>query len=196
MAAFYKLAALATAETFDGTKKEADELVVAYPTLISIAKGYPEKTGANTFGAAATGCTASFVIDEAWAIDTAAEVTLTSLTACTANGNLSIKILGGTAVVVAITTAADTADKVATAIRNTAFAGWTVAGSGADVTFVQADYTGAILAVIDQDGEVLNAYADQTIVFQTEMVTNKGEVSKTEIWEDADFAKYFVAVGA
>jgi hypothetical protein len=73
----------------------------------------------------------SVVTPSAAAVAEVASLTISA--APTANGDVTVTLDGVATAVAVVTT--DTADGVATKIRNTAFAGWTTGGSGATVTF-------------------------------------------------------------
>jgi hypothetical protein len=196
MADYIKLAAVADCVQFDGTQTNAEAIETAYPGIVSIAveAPYVPLTGENALTPALTGVTGTFVTDEEGDETTAAVVTLTVTHACSANGNIIISILGAPNITVAVTTSDDSATKVATKIRAKTGTGFTLTGTGADVIFTQNTPTNGVLDVIDQNGEILNAYATQWIVFSSAMETNKEEIDKTEIWANAPFTKYFQAV--
>jgi len=196
MAKYTKIASLADAELFDGSKTNADALVVSYPSIISVAKVesvYPVYTGANSLTAGATGVTGSFVTDEAGSATVAGKVTMTISHACTTSGDLTISILGKTLVVPCLDTM-DSATKVATAIRATKFTGWVLAGSNAIVTFTVAQPKDSVLNVTNHLGKVMNCYATNYIVFNTDMKVAGITTSTTEIWDGVNFAKYYTAV--
>lgn len=197
MANYTRNAEKAVAEAFNGTQDTADTLIAAYPDIISLQKEegtYPVKSGANTFGAASTGVTATMATTEPGTEYVAAVVTLTVTHACTTSGDVSVKVLGGTAVPIAVLDTDDTAAKVATKIRAGTFTGWTLSGSDNIVIFTldAVGQTDAVLFVLNEKGSYLNAYKDTYIVF----TSGYRIPDTTTIWDKTDFEKYWTVAGA
>lgn len=199
MADYYKIEAKAVAESFDGTQATAEALVAAYPDVISIASPavtYPALTGTVEVDAAETGvvATVDIVKEDEY---TAGVVTITVTDGASATGDLTITFFEEDPILVAVTLG-DNALTVAAAIAGATFPGFTaVDNMDGTITITQdlADEGNAILNVIDEVGEVLNAYKDTYIVFKTEMVSSTIELEATEVWSKAGFEKYWIAVG-
>lgn len=194
MGTFYKVAGVATAELFDGTKAMADILVAAYPGIISIAKSESQYTilsGNNEITPGSTDVAADFVIDEAGDLVTPAVVTLSVTNECTENGTISISILGDTPISIAVTTAMDSYTKVAAAIRAAVTSKWVLTGTDADVIFTQAQAYDAILDVLDEKREIKNAYKGFYISFVTTCDDLGVETDSVEVLPKAIFEKFY-----
>ena len=197
MAKYTKIASLADAELFQGDQRGADNLVVSYPDIISIAKDespYTVYSGANNLVPALTGVTGTITTDKAGSETVPAVVTLVVTNKCTTDGNITISVLGAKPVTIAVEDTLDTVDKVATQIRNTVFAGFTLTGATDTVIFTVSEPLDAILNVINEKGEVLNCYATNLIVFNHDMDVSGIATESTEIWNAVNFAKYFTAL--
>lgn len=197
MANYYKVAASAVAEAFDGTQAGAEALVAAYPDIISIQQEdtYPLLSGTVSVDPAETGAVVTATITKT-NLSSPYVVKLSVTAAPTkADGNLTIEFFEEDPIVVAVLDtdgALETAAKIAAAT----FPGFTaVDGLDGTVTLTEDVLNNVILSVVDENGLVLNAYKNDYVAFIDEMSKASFEVSKTEVWPKAMFEKYFIALG-
>lgn len=193
MADFYKVAAKATAELFDGAQASAEALVLAYPDVISIQQEdtYPTLAGQVTLDAAETGTNVSITVTKE-DLFSPYVIEFEVVGGPTASGDLTIEFFEEDPIVVAVL---DTDDALETAAKIAAatFPGFTaVDGLDGTVTVTEDALDNVILAVLKEDGSIQNAYADNYIAFVTE-IDSSVEVSKTQVWSKTAFEKYFIA---
>jgi hypothetical protein len=124
-----KVATALRAATYAGWTVSGTDADVTFTAAVAEARA-----GTYAISGGATGVTASFVQTTAGANAVAEVREMTVTAACNSNGNITIT-LNGAAFVVAVTTALDSAAKVATLLRATTFAGWTTSGEAEDVVF-------------------------------------------------------------
>jgi hypothetical protein len=197
MANYYKVAASAVAELFDGSQAGAEALILAYPDIVSIQQGdtYPELVGTVEVD---VGDTLAEVSTEITKEDLSSpyEIVFTVDTAPTVAGDLTIEFFEEDPIVVAVLEtddALETAAKIAAAT----FPGFTaVDNMDGTVTVTEDALDNVILSVLDENGLILNAYKDSYIAFIDEMSKASFEVSKTEVWPKAMFEKYFIEIEA
>lgn len=195
MANYYRLAAKAVAEQFDGSQAGAEALVTAYPDIISIQQNeqkiYPIVKGKVTADPAETGVTVDIAYDQPK--DKPMTVTIGVTAGATASGDVTISFFDQDPIIVAVE-ADDTADAVAALIAAKTYTGFTATVEDAVVTIVQVivPQADAILSIIDTKGEILNAYATDYIAFIDNMGPDLIEVEVTQVWDETSFEKYFV----
>ena len=202
MADFIKLAATAVAETFDGTQEEAEALVAAYADEITIQQDetlFPAVTNkVSTVDVSDTEVLVTVTNTVPADVQHANVCTILVTHEAIAEGTLTVTVFDLEPVEIAVATTDDTATKVATAIRAGTYTGYTAGGTNATVTITQdADHQAdAIINVLNQDGESLCAYKDNTIAWVSTFVDPYHTTETTEVWEDAEFAKTFTAAGS
>lgn len=197
MANYYKVAAKAVAELFDGTQEGAEALVTAYPESISIQSDitYPELEGQVLVDVGNTGITVDVDVSKE-DIYSPYEIVFTVTGTATATDDITITFWEEDPIVVAVTNEDDNLT-IAAAIAGATFPGFTaVDGLDGTVTVTQDAIANAILAVVKEDGSIQNAYKDDYIAFITEMEKAPFEIYKTQIWAKTWFEKYFIAEGA
>lgn len=198
MATYNRISGIAEATLFDGTQVGAEALVVAYPDVISIQSDitYPVLVGDVTIDPAETGVVATVDVVKADAFDPYV-ITIEVTDGASASGDVTITFFEEDPIVVAVTLG-DNALTVAAAIAGGTFPGFTaVDNMDGTVTITQdsATQTSAVLAIINHEGEILNAYVNQYVAFIESMNISGIEVDTTEVWDKADFEKYFVSSG-
>jgi hypothetical protein len=199
MATYNRISGIADATLFDGTQAVAEALVAAYPDVISIQSDitYPELVGGVTVDPAETGVVATVDIVKADAFHPYI-ITVEVTEGADATGVVTIKFFKKDPIVVAVTLG-DDALTVAAAIAGGTFPGFTAVDNlDGTITITQDStaQTSAVLAIINHKGETLNAYVNQYVAFIESMNVAGIEVDTTEVWNKADFEKYFVSSGS
>lgn len=187
---YVRLAGVAEVEAFDGTLVAAEALETAYPGVISVAGAlYPTLTGTVTVDPAATGV----VVDVELTPGQPYVVTFDVTNGATDTGDVTIEWFDEDPIVLEVTLG-DNALTVAAALAGGTYPGFTAVDNLDGTITITQDASTYILDIVSDNGQILNAYKDDYIVWE-DTITNFVETETIRVWGTTEFTKYFQAVG-